>query len=146
MKKKLIVSGMIFILLVYLVSFFKPSVTIHNNTDYVLYLYKSIGEKNVDPDAEEADEAMRAITIKRGESMQITLPLKGLQLANGQLYFGWSIGSRNESLAKGNGGIIFNITNNNGHCSFNMNIDNKGHNISPGARSFCLTSLSPEGL
>ncbi|MCG1031669.1 hypothetical protein J5S76_06715, partial [Bacillus amyloliquefaciens] len=54
-----------------LTCYLRPSVSIYNKSGDVIYLYKSTGVKNVEPDIEQAEGSMRPIVLNNNEHEKI---------------------------------------------------------------------------
>lgn len=125
--------------------YLKPSVTIYNNSGDIIYLYKSIGVRNVEPEIEQAESAMRPIVITNNEHEKIILSWQDFNLNNGQLYLGWRNKNQKGSFATVSGGGVFDITSDVGYCSYNVSIEQGRETIEPlkGVLCFNKINLSP---
>lgn len=138
----LFVLSLIFMFTLYL----KPSVHIYNKSGSVIYLYKSTGVKNVEPDIENAERSMRPIVINNNEHEKINLSWQDLYLNNSQLYLGWKVKSQKESFSNLNGGKIFDITTDVGCCSYSVCFGKEKETIEPLKGILCFKKIyvSPE--
>lgn len=133
----LFVLSLIFMFTFYL----KPSVHIYNKSGNVIYLYKSTGVKNVEPDIENAERSMRPIVINNNEHEKINLSWQDLYLNNGQLYLGWKVKSQKESFSNVNGGKIFDITTDIGYCSYSVYLGKEKETIEPLKGILCFKKI-----
>lgn len=122
--------------------FIKPSVSIYNNSGDVVYLYKATGEKNVEPDIEQAESSMRPLLINNNEYKDVVLSWRDLNLNNGQLYLGWNTKNHKDSASFVSGGGIFDITSDVGYCAYNVRIGHEGETIKPLKGIMCFKKLN----
>lgn len=120
----------------------KSSVSIYNKSGGVIYLYKSTGVKNIEPDIEQAESSMRPIVINNDEHEKIILSWQDVILNNGQLYLGWKTSSQTDSLTNVSGGAIFDITKNVGYCSYNVYIGLARETIKPLKSILCFNKIN----
>lgn len=121
--------------------YLKPSVTIYNNSGDIVFLYKGTGEKNVEPDIEQAESSMRAVLINNDEHKEVVLSWVDLNLSNAQLYLGWNAKKMKDSVDIVSGGRVFDITSG-GYCSYNVYIGRESETIKPLRGVMCLKKLS----
>lgn len=126
--------------------YLKPSVSVYNNSGDVVYLYKGTGEKNVEPDIEQAGSSMRPVLISNDEHEKVILSWQDLNLNNGQLYLGWSTKNHEGSSATVSGGRVFDITSDVGYCSYNVYVGHESETIEPWKGIICFKkiNISPE--
>lgn len=120
----------------------KPSVSIYNKSGDVIYLYKSTGVKNIEPDIEQTESSMRPIVINNDEHEKIILSWQDVNLNNGQLYLGWKTKSRKDSLTNVSGGAIFDIATDVGYCSYNVYIGLERETIKPQKGVLCFNKIN----
>lgn len=139
-----ITAVIFFVLCLFLMfsDYLKPSVTIYNNSGDIVFLYKGTGEKNVEPDIEQAESSMRAVLINNDEHKEVVLSWGDLNLSNAQLYLGWNAKKLINSVAIVSGGRVFDITSGGGYCSYNVYIGRESETIKPLRGVLCLKKLS----
>jgi len=142
MKKLLFIIFLSLGLLMMLSLYFKPSIVVYNNSRNIVYLYKSTGIKNTEPDIEQAEEAMRPTIIKTGDYEKIILSWRDLKLVNGKVYLGWKAMNHTQSISRRSSGIVFDISSDLGECTYEIHIENEQDIARPLERVFCFGGIS----
>lgn len=131
----------IFFLMVTLISYAaKPVITIVNKTDKTVLFYRSSGEKDVEPDIEQVEEAMKSTAIYSGGFKKIILTWRDLMLQEGRFYLGWEIVNGGRG-AQRDGGFIFDINSGTGICSYKIIIENEFDLLKESNGMFCFGKI-----
>jgi len=144
-KKTFIATILLLGLFIVLSNYVKPYVVIYNKSEGVLRLYHSTGVKDVEPDIEQAEKAMKPLSIDAGGYEKVVLSWEDVKLVDGQLYLGWKFESSKNSRFKRGDGVVFNIMPNFGACSYEVYIENERDVIKALNDGFCLGKLNYSG-
>lgn len=119
----------------------KPSVTLQNSTDKVIYIYtmqSMLGED--EPTEDEMTQLKNIKVLQPQETIKITT--HSLFTDKTKLSIGWKIGSRVESEAQ-TGHQTFAISSNNGICQYTLTIKQDDHQLTSEKQGFCYKKLMP---
>jgi len=142
MIKNTVVIIFVLCFFVMLADYLKPSVTVYNNSGSAVFLYKGTGEKNVEPDIEQAESSMKPVLINNDKHKKVILSWVDLYLINGQLYLGWNAKKKKGSVDFVSSGRVFDITSGVGYCSYNVYIGRGSETIKSLKGILCLKKLS----
>ncbi|ELV2845539.1 hypothetical protein QNZ47_004350 [Enterobacter cloacae] len=141
MMKKTIITLFVLTFFFMFTCYLRPAVSIYNKSGDVVYLYKSTGVKNVEPDIEQAESSMRPIVLNNDEHEKIILSWQDLNLNHGQLYLGWKTKSQKESFHAVNGGKVFDIATDVGYCSYSVYLGKGRETFEPLKGVLCFKKI-----
>lgn len=141
--KKALYCIVLVVMLFFITIWVKPKITIINNTDGVIYLFRDLGEQGREPEISEAEESTHPFRVKQGEHLTIRLPWRSLLLINGQFYLGWVTDSLQETKAGRTAHLVFNLKAAQGACAWNISVRKDRDSITPGEKRYCFSSVAP---
>ncbi|MBB3303938.1 MULTISPECIES: hypothetical protein [unclassified Enterobacter] len=140
MNKLLVITAIILVFQVAKLT--KPSVSVYNQTDDVVYLFSGVSQDGVEPEIEEVTAMMRPVRINIGETAHIRLAYSDLYKPNRVISLGWYRGKRDEWSYRNSGYNTFNITTKPGVCSVTIIIKKDEATIRPDRTIFCYKYLN----
>ncbi|MBS0967806.1 hypothetical protein JK232_02760 [Nissabacter archeti] len=132
-----------FLFLCYFVLYFRPQITIENDTDKIIYLY--VMERSLileEPSIDEVNQIKTAKIIRPKSKLKIRPTIGSLLRKKIELDIGWQVGSRVESLSE-SGYQWFSIGSKNGVCSFSIKIDTLYTEKKKGNKILCFKRINP---